>query len=91
MNLQLYTMSMMCFFITVGASAFANWIYKLDIRVLRPPGSYYTVNVSTLSVLLKNLQPETLYEIVLSACAPDLLTCQQTQNKLVFSTKSSGN
>lgn len=74
----------------VGAGAFADWMYLLKIRaVSSPPGTEVMLNTSSLFVLLENLQPETLYEIVLSACGPG--GCQMTQDKLVFSTKSAGN
>ena len=80
----------MCNVLTVGEGAFASWTYVLKIRAVRdPPGSENMVNASTPSVLLENLQPETLYEIVLMACGPGE-PCQMTQDKLIFSTKSAG-
>lgn len=72
----------------VGEGAFANWMYMLRYRAVRPLGNEISVNVSATSVLLQNLQPETVYEILISACGPG--GCQSIQNKLVFSTKSAG-
>ena len=80
---------MFSFVVAVGEGAFANWIYEVKVRAVGgPPESEYAVNTSALSVLLENLQPETLYEVLLSACGPG--GCQPTEDKLVFSTKSSG-
>ena len=75
--------------VAVGEDAFANWIYEVKVRAVGgPPESQYAVNTSALSVLLENLQPETLYEVLLSAYGPG--GRQLTEDKLVFSTKSAG-
>lgn len=75
--------------IAVGEGAFANWIYEVKIRAVgSPPESESAVNTSALSLLLESLQPETLYEVELSAYGPG--GRQPTENKLVFSTKSAG-
>ncbi len=47
-----------------------------------------SVNTSALMFLFENLQPETLYEIVVSASGPG--GNQTPQDRLVFSTKSAG-
>ena len=47
-----------------------------------------SVNTSALTFLFENLQPETLYEIVVSASGPG--GNQTAQDRLVFSTKSAG-
>ena len=79
----------MCNALTVGEGAFVSWTYVLKIRAVEdPPGSEDTVNTSRPSFLLENLQPETLYEISLSASGPG--GSQTTQNKFIFSTKSTG-
>ena len=80
----------MCNALTIGEGAFASWIYVLKIRAVGDlPGSENMVNTSRPSVLLENLQPETLYEIVVMACGPGE-PCQMTRDKLIFSTKSAG-
>lgn len=47
-----------------------------------------SVNTSALVFRFENLQPETLYEIVVSASGPGGI--QTAQDRLVFSTKSAG-
>ena len=47
-----------------------------------------SVNTSALTFLFENLQPETLYEIVVSASGPG--GNQTAQDRLIFSTKSAG-
>lgn len=64
-------------------------MYTLNIQtVIDQPSFEETVNTSTLTYLFKDLQPETLYELVLSASGPG--GKRTAQDKLVFSTKSAG-
>ena len=61
----------------------------MEIRSVRDPlGFEDSMNTSALTFLIENLQPETLYEIVVSASGPG--GNQTSQDRLIFSTKSAG-
>ena len=61
----------------------------MEIRSVRDPlGFEDSMNTSALMFRIENLQPETLYEIVVSASGPG--GNQTAQDRLVFSTKSAG-
>lgn len=78
-----------CLTLTVGESAFSDWVYRLKFKAVSSPAqAEITINTSSLSAILQDLQPDVLYEVELSACGP--VKCQPTQDKLVFSTKPIG-